>query len=122
MVTFVPEPRAQYGAPTPPFGRTALTALTSERAERLSEVLKALAHPIRLQLVSLVANSPDGEACVCTISAGFAVSGPTISHHLRKLREAGVLVCERRGTWIYYRAVPGVLEPLISALTASASV
>jgi len=93
--------------------------LTYEQADCISGVLKALAHPTRLQLLSLLANEPGGEACVCTISAGFAVSAPTISHHLRKLREAGVLTCRRRGTWVYYRPVPGILGMLTNALSTS---
>jgi ArsR family transcriptional regulator len=86
--------------------------LPTEQADLLVPVLKALAHPIRLRLVSLVASHPEGEACVCTISSGFNVSGPTISHHLRMLREAGVLDCQRRGTWVYYRTRPHVLTEL----------
>ncbi|MEV6907072.1 metalloregulator ArsR/SmtB family transcription factor [Amycolatopsis sp. NPDC051071] len=104
-------PEQVAGAPQPP-RRPDATPLPTEQAELLVPVLKALAHPIRLRLVSLVASHPDGEACVCTISSGFNVSGPTISHHLRMLREAGVLDCQRRGTWVYYRTRPQVLADL----------
>lgn len=89
-----------------------IAPLAAEQAESLAPLFKALAHPIRLQLVSLVASNPAGEACVCSISSGFGVSLPTISHHLRMLREAGVLDCQRRGTWVYYRACPDVLAEL----------
>jgi|SRR5882757_7174037 len=90
----------------------AAAPLAVEQAELLAPIFKALAHPIRLRLVSLVASHPEGEACVCSISSGFKVSGPTISHHLRMLREAGVLDCQRRGTWVYYRTRPNVLAEL----------
>ncbi|GAA3850925.1 hypothetical protein GCM10022243_15930 [Saccharothrix violaceirubra] len=91
-------------------------AISVRHAEELAKTLKALAHPIRLRLVSLLAHEPDGEACVCAISAEFGVTGPTISHHLRLLREAGVLACERRGTWVYYRLNPDVLDPVLQAI------
>lgn len=93
----------------PPIG---LAPLATEQAESLAPIFKALAHPIRLRLVSLVASHPEGEACVCSISAGFDVSQPTISHHLRLLREAGILDCQRRGTWVYYRTCSNVLSEL----------
>lgn len=98
-----------------PVGRQALSA---EQAELLARGFKALADPVRLRLLSLIASFSDGEACVCDLTGSFEQTGPTISHHLKVLREAGLITGERRGTWVYYRAVPeaitrlaGVLDP-----------
>lgn len=90
--------------------------LTLEQAEELSQRFKALGDPVRLRLLSLIASHQGGEACVCELTGGFAVSGPTISHHLRVLREAGLIEGDRRGTWIYYRVQPEVLRGLSEAL------
>ena len=82
--------------------------LSAEEAERTAVMFKALGDPVRLRLFSLVASRPGGEACVCDIS-DVGVSQPTVSHHLKRLREAGLLSSERRGTWVYYRVEPSVL-------------
>lgn len=74
----------------------------AEQADSLGGLLRALADPVRLRLMSLIAAAD--EVCVCELTAPFTVSQPTISHHLRVLREAGLVDCERRGTWVYYRA------------------
>lgn len=87
--------------------------LSTDQAEGLAGVLKALADPVRLRLYSRIA-ACGGEVCVCDIQ-DVGVSQPTVSHHLRKLREAGLIDCERRGTWVYYWAVPGRLD-LLEAL------
>ena len=79
-------------------------------------MFKALGDPVRLRLLSLVASHEGGEACVCVLSAGFDLSQPTISHHLKVLREAGLLQCERRGTWVYYWVVPSALGQLSAVL------
>ncbi|HEU4946230.1 MAG TPA: metalloregulator ArsR/SmtB family transcription factor [Kribbella sp.] len=79
-------------------------------------VFKALADPVRLRLMSIIA-SAGAEICVCDFTGQFEVSAPTISHHLRVLREAGLVDCERRGTWVYYWALPERLE-WVSALLA----
>ena len=71
---------------------------------------------IRLRLLSLIASHPGGQACVCEISSTFDVSQPTISHHLKMLRSAGLLDCERRGTWVYYWVIPQALQQLSSVL------
>lgn len=84
--------------------------LSTERAETLAAALKALADPTRLRLFSRIAATA-GETCVCDIQ-DVGVSQPTVSHHLRKLREAGLIDCQRRGTWVYYWAVPGSLDLL----------
>ncbi len=79
-------------------------------AEELAGLLKALADPVRLRLYSRIADG-DGETCVCDLG-DVGVSQPTVSHHLRKLREAGLIESERRGTWVYYRPVRDALAPL----------
>lgn len=84
--------------------------MSAHQAESVAGLLKALADPVRLRLMSLI--SAADEACVCDLTAPFAVSQPTISHHLRVLREAGLVDAERRGTWVYYRARRDALEAL----------
>jgi ArsR family transcriptional regulator, arsenate/arsenite/antimonite-responsive transcriptional repressor len=85
--------------------------LSAEQAGPLAAMFKALADPVRLRLLSLIA-SHHGEVCVCDLTPRFSVTGPTISHHLRVLRESGLIDCERRGTWVYYRLRNGVLDQL----------
>ncbi len=80
--------------------------MAESQAAELAAMFKALGDPVRLRLLSLIASHPGGEACVCEISATFDVSQPTISHHLKLLRSAGLLDCERRGTWVYYWVIP----------------
>ncbi len=84
--------------------------LTTEQAVDLARVFKAMGDPVRLRLLSLIASHDGGEACVCDLSEVFELTGPTISHHLRVLREAGLITGERRGTWIYYRVQPDALK------------
>jgi len=79
-------------------------------------MFKALGDPVRLRLLSIVASHPGGEACVCDLAADFDLTQPTISHHLKVLREAGLLSCERRGTWVYYRVEPAALAQLSAVL------
>jgi ArsR family transcriptional regulator, arsenate/arsenite/antimonite-responsive transcriptional repressor len=86
--------------------------LTTEQAEQVAPLLKALADPVRLRLMSLVASSPGGEACVCDLNEAFDLSQPTISHHLKVLHEAGLLDRDKRGVWVYYRARPDALASL----------
>lgn len=88
-------------------------------SELMAAMFKALGDPVRLRLFSKIASHPDGEACVCDI-ADVGVSQPTVSHHLKKLREAGLLVSERRGTWIYYRVTPSVLAAMSGMLSTVA--
>jgi ArsR family transcriptional regulator, arsenate/arsenite/antimonite-responsive transcriptional repressor len=87
-----------------------------EESERAAKMFKALGDPVRLLLLSAVASHEGGEACVCDIS-DVGVSQPTVSHHLKKLREAGLLTSERRGTWVYYRVEPSVLAAMGQLLT-----
>jgi ArsR family transcriptional regulator, arsenate/arsenite/antimonite-responsive transcriptional repressor len=83
-----------------------------EQAAELARVFKALADPVRLRLLSLIGAHAGGEACVCELVDAFQLSQPTISHHLKVLREAGLIASKRRGTWVYYRVLPGALEQL----------
>ena len=78
--------------------------LSQPQAEQVAPLLKALADPVRLRLMSLVASHQGGEACVCDLKDAFELSQPTISHHLKVLHEAGLLDREKRGVWVYYRA------------------
>jgi ArsR family transcriptional regulator len=93
--------------------------LTAASAAELAKAFKALGDPVRLRLLSLIAARAGGEVCVCDLTDAFDVSGPTISHHLKVLREAGLVDCERRGTWVYYWVIPASLAPLSKLLDAS---
>lgn len=95
-------------------------ALTAASAERIAPLLKALADPVRLRLLSLVASHEDGEACVCDLSAAFDLSQPTISHHLKVLHDAGLLDRSKRGVWVYYKIRPAALSDLAALLGSSA--
>jgi ArsR family transcriptional regulator, arsenate/arsenite/antimonite-responsive transcriptional repressor len=86
--------------------------LSLEQAEQVAPLLKALADPVRLRLMSLVASREGGEACVCDLTDAFDLSQPTISHHLKVLHEAGLLDREKRGVWVYYRARADALASL----------
>ena len=77
--------------------------LSQAQAEQAAPLLKALADPVRLRLMSLVASHRDGEACVCDLNDAFELSQPTISHHLKVLHDAGLLDRDKRGVWVYYR-------------------
>jgi len=90
--------------------------LSTEAAERVSPLLKALADPVRLRLMSLVASHADGEACVCDLLEAFDLSQPTISHHLKVLHEVGLLDRSKRGVWVYYRAKPEALADVAALL------
>ncbi|HJP77035.1 MAG TPA: metalloregulator ArsR/SmtB family transcription factor [Pseudonocardiaceae bacterium] len=90
--------------------------LTEDQSADLAHVFKALGDPVRLRLLSLIASHAGGEACVCDLTDAFDLTGPTISHHLKVLREAGIIDGERRGTWVYYRVQPAVLQRLSSVL------
>lgn len=94
-------------------------ALTESSAVELARGFKALGDPVRLRLLSLIAARGGGEVCVCELTDAFEVSGPTISHHLRVLREAGLVDCERRGTWVYYWVIPSALDALARLLDTS---
>src|SRR5271154_3709473 len=86
--------------------------LTMDQAEQVAPLLKALADPVRLRLMSLVASHQGGEACVCDLNEAFDLSQPTISHHLKVLHDAGLLDRDKRGVWVYYRARPQALAAI----------
>ena len=86
--------------------------LARSEADRLARLLKAVADPARLQLLSILSAAPNREACVCELTAPVGLSQPTVSHHLKVLVEAGLLTRERRGTWAYYALVPTRLDDL----------
>lgn len=90
--------------------------LSADVSERIAPLLKALADPVRLRLMSLVASHADGEACVCDLQEAFDLSQPTISHHLKVLHEVGLLDRTKRGVWVYYRVRPEALTDLASLL------
>jgi ArsR family transcriptional regulator, arsenate/arsenite/antimonite-responsive transcriptional repressor len=92
--------------------------LSAEAAGELAGKLKALSDPVRLRLLSVVASRSGDEACVCDLSAGIEVGQPTISHHLKVLKTAGLLTSERRGSWVYYRVIPEALHQLSQLLGA----
>jgi ArsR family transcriptional regulator len=94
--------------------------LSAEQAARIAPLVKALADPVRLRLLSLVASHADGEACVCDLNDAFDLSQPTISHHLKLLHETGLLDREKRGVWVYYRlnsTALGDLSALLGGVT-----
>ena len=93
--------------------------LSQAQAEQVAPLLKALAEPVRLRLMSLIASHPGGEACVCDLTGAFDLSQPTISHHLKVLHEAGLLDRDKRGVWVYYRVRAEALAS-VGALIASA--
>lgn len=91
--------------------------LSADEAEDLATVLKVLADPARLRIVSMMATAADGEVCVCDITAPLDLSQPTVSHHMKVLREAGFTTSDRRGKWVYHRLVPDRLAEVRRALS-----
>ncbi len=89
-------------------------AISADQAAQVAPLLKALADPVRLRLLSMVLSHPGGEACVCDLTDAFDLSQPTISHHLKVLHEAGLLDRDKRGVWVYYRARPHAMSALMS--------
>lgn len=87
-------------------------ALDAKDAERLAGALKVLADPTRLRLLSLIQAQPDEEACVCNLTKPLGLTQPTVSHHLRVLREAGLVEREQRGSWAYFKVSPAPLAAL----------
>ena len=102
-------------------GGTPLVAepVDAAHADALARVFKALADPVRVRLLSLIGSRAGGEACVCELTGEFDVSNPTISHHLKVLREAGLVTCERRASWVFYRVVPETLDGLSRLLNTA---
>lgn len=90
--------------------------LDAASAVLLAQAFKALADPVRLRLLSIIASAPSGEVCACDLTAPVGKSQPTVSHHLRVLREAGLVASRKHGTWVHYRAVPEQLVVLRQVL------
>lgn len=95
--------------------------LSLPEAEGIAPLLKALADPVRLRLMSMVASHEGGEACVCDLNDAFELSQPTISHHLKILHEVGLLEREKRGVWVYYRARTEALQNLAALIGGEAA-
>ncbi|MET0131992.1 MAG: metalloregulator ArsR/SmtB family transcription factor [Kibdelosporangium sp.] len=96
--------------------------LQPEHAVDMAKMFKALGDPIRLRLLSMIASATEaGECCVCDLTGSFDLSGPTISYHLKILREAGLVESDRRGTWVYYRPVRANFGRLSEVLSISGS-
>ena len=96
--------------------------LSEGEAAGIAPLFKALADPVRLRLLSLIASHEGGEVCVCDLTVAFDVTPPTISHHLKVLRQAGLIEGDRRGTWVYYRINPDVLARLSALIGPAPSV
>jgi ArsR family transcriptional regulator len=93
--------------------------ITAGQAADLARILKALADPTRLRLVSMVAAHEGGEACVCDLTEPLGLTQPTISHHLKILVDAGIFTRDKRGVWAYYALVPAVMNALAAVLSTS---
>ena len=92
-------------------------ALGAQAADQLAHAFRALADPVRLRLLSMIAAAPSGEVCACDLAGPLQKSQPTISHHLKVLREAGLVTSRKRGTWVHYRVNPEQLAALRDALS-----
>lgn len=91
-------------------------AISAENADNLARALKAIADPARLRLISMIAAHQDSEACVCDLTEPLGLGQPTVSHHLKVLVDAGIVTRDKRGTWAYYKLVPGALDSLATLL------
>lgn len=120
--TAAPRPSAARSRATLPLASECCAPLlrepiTADQAADLARMLKALADPVRLRLVSMVAAHEGGEACVCELTGPLGLTQPTISHHLKILVDAGIFTRDKRGVWAYYALVPSALEALAAVLT-----
>lgn len=95
--------------------------LSTGGADELAPLFKAVADPMRLRLLSLISCHDGGESCVCDLLEAFDVTAPSVSYHLKVLREAGLISSERRGTWVYYRVNPEVMARMSAALAPGVS-
>ena len=93
--------------------------LSADRSQQIATLLKAIADPARIRLLSIVLSHQGAEACVCDLTPYFDLSQPTISHHLKVLHDSGLLDREKRGTWVYYQARPEAMAALGSLFTAA---
>lgn len=96
--------------------------MSAEQAGQVAPLLKAIADPVRLRLMSMVLSHENAEACVCDLLPAFDLSQPTISHHLKVLHDAGLLDREKRGTWVYYQARPAAMAAMATLFTTVAAV
>ena len=113
MLSKMPEAPAIGAHTGPPLTQEPLDA---GQANAFAPMFKALGDPVRLRLLSMIASARGGEVCVCDLTGEFHLTGPTISHHLKVLREAGLVDSDRRGTWVYYRPIPASLTVLAGLL------
>lgn len=90
----------------------ARTPLSADEAADLADLLKAIADPTRLRLISLIQSHDGGEACVCELTGPLGRTQPTVSHHLKVLTDAGIIERQKRGVWAYYKAVPATLRTI----------
>jgi ArsR family transcriptional regulator len=93
--------------------------ISASRAAELAHILRALADPTRLRLVSMVAAHDGGEACVCDLTEPLGLTQPTISHHLKILVDAGIFTRDKRGKWAYYALVPSTLDTVSAILSGT---
>ena len=94
-------------------------ALDAAAAEQLAQAFKAMGDPVRLRLLSMIASAPSGEVCACDLALPLGKSQPTVSHHLKVLREAGLIASRKRGTWVHYRVNPERLDALRDVFAAA---
>lgn len=113
-LSLVNEPLQLDAACCAPMG---VDALDSRAAQQLAQAFKALGDPVRLRLLSLIASAPTGEVCACDLTQPVGKSQPTVSHHLKVLREAGLVTSRKHGTWVHYRAVPSQMAALCGVLS-----
>ncbi len=97
------------------------SVLSLAQAEQIAHVLKAIADPTRLRLLSLVGAQPDHEACVCDLTEPVGLTQATVSHHLKVLVEAGLLTRQQRGKWAYYRLVAAAMDSVAQVIAGTAS-
>jgi len=95
------------------------TPIEVVQAESLARTFRALGDPARIRLISLVTANPASEACVCDLTEPLGLSQGTVSHHLKVLIDAGIFAREKRGTWAYYRLVPGALDSIAGSLLSA---
>ena len=115
-IDLVMEPKTKRPAGEPCCEPVVYPDVDRDRAARMAQLAKALGDPVRLQLVDVLRKHA-GKVCVCELVPLFDISQPTLSHHLKKLRDAGIVDSERRGLWAYYYVLPGALAPLAAWLS-----
>jgi ArsR family transcriptional regulator len=121
MGSSLTELAVQTAAPSPAWTPIVQAPLDADQANAFAPMFKALGDPVRLRLLSMIASAGGGEVCVCDLTGAFHLTGPTISHHLKVLREAGLVDSDRRGTWVYYRMVPAALALLAGLLDVTSA-